>query len=427
MDPQTSLAQGMLADAVDIFECCILTWDFLPVVLPAYLLAGAIAAFVPVTKVLRYLGYQAKRWVAYGTAVCSGIVISMCSCNIVPLALSILRNGSGIGPAFALLFAGPALNLVTLVWTYQVFGGTFGTWRLFGTAFVALVIGGVMSLLFQREERKRQAEFAESGGPAALELELPELEKQHPQRSWALMAGLMVILILGAKGLPWALRIPVLLACTGTLVWMLNAWFEPGEVKLWLRETWGFFKMTMPVLIPAILLIAIAARHVPLEWFTQRADGTTPFFYLGDNSLRSTTLASIFASLMYFPILTEVPFVKAFLKQGMGVAPSLALLMGGPGVSTPGALLLARALGWKKMLAYMALQITGTVGVAYAFGRIHGDYQCPCLTGAEQHVNLEWVTAASGIFAVFLLATVFLMWRRSRNSTMGRAEVPEKR
>jgi len=180
----------------------------------------------------------------------------------------------------------------------------------------------------------------------------------------------------------------------------------------------------MPILIPAIILIAVAARHVPLEWFTQRADGTTPFFYLGDNSLRSTTLASIFASLMYFPILTEVPFVKAFLKQGMGVAPSLALLMGGPGVSTPGALLLARALGWKKMLAYMALQITGTVGVAYAFGRIHGDYQCPCLTGAEQHVNLEWVTAASGIFAVFLLATVFLMWRRSKNSTTGRAEVP---
>ena len=131
----------MLADAVDIFECCILTWDFLPVVLPAYLLAGAIAAFVPVTKVLRYLGYQAKRWVAYGTAVCSGIVISMCSCNIVPLALSILRNGSGIGPAFALFSPCPALNLVTLVWTYQVFV-TFGTWRSFGTAFVALVIGG---------------------------------------------------------------------------------------------------------------------------------------------------------------------------------------------------------------------------------------------------------------------------------------------
>jgi len=60
---------------------------------------------------------------------------------------------------------------------------------------------------------------------------------------------------------------------------------------------------------------------------------------------------------MYFPILTEIPFVKAFLKQGMGVAPAMAILLGGPGVSLPGAILIARFFGWKKMLVYEALEI----------------------------------------------------------------------
>ncbi|MFA0742548.1 permease [Fervidibacter sacchari] len=420
VQPQPNIAQEMLADAVDIFQCCILTWDFLPVVLPAYLLAGAISAFVPVEKVLRYLGYQAKRWVSYGTAVFSGVVVSMCSCNIAPLAMSIYKRGAGIGPAFAFLYAGPALNLVTLVWTFQVFGGLFGLWRLGGTIVSALVIGTVMALLFHREDAQRRTQFAQMGdqrlalnGGEPL-FELSELEQKHPYRSWFVMACLIVLLILGAKGLPWALRVPVLVVCAAALVWAFSNWFEPYEVKEWLLESWRFMKMTLPILVPAILLIAFAARKVPLDWFVTTAEGHKPFFFLGDNSFKATALASVFGSLMYFPILTEIPFVKAFLKQGMGVAPAMAILLGGPGVSLPGAILIARFFGWKKMLIYEALEISMDTLVAYSFGRMFGDYQCPCLTGAERHANIEWVTVASAIIAVAIVAAVLVAWRRTR-------------
>lgn len=411
MEPQPNIAKEMLADVVNIFECCILTWDFLPVVLPAYLLAGAIAAFVPVEKILRYLGYQAKRWIAYGTATFSGIVVAMCSCNIAPLAMSIFRRGAGIGPAFVFLYAGPALNLVTLVWTFQVFGGLFGVWRIGGIVVSGLIIGIVMSLLSRREEQQRQSSFTQPDEPV-LDGGMSDLERKHPYRSWFIMASLILLLILGAKGLPWALRIPVLILCAASLVWMLNVWFETYEVKEWLWETWRFMKMTLPILLPAILLIAFAARKLPLNWFTLGVEGEKPFFFLGDNSLRSTFLASAFGSLMYFPILTEIPFVKAFLKQGMGVAPALAILMGGPGVSLPGAILIARFFGWKKMLIYEVLEISLNAAVAYTFGRLYGDYKCPCLTGAERHANVEWVAVASALIATAIIASVFLAWRR---------------
>lgn len=411
MQPQPNIAQEMLADAVDIFQCCILTWDFLPVVLPAYLLAGAISAFVPVDKVLRYLGYQAKRWIAYGTAIFSGIVVSMCSCNIAPLAMSIYKRGAGIGPAFAFLYAGPALNLVTLVWTFQVFGGLFGLWRVGGTIVSALIIGIVMAWLFRGEEnRGAQATMATNGGTAVFALS--EFEQRYPYRSWFIMACLMVLLVLGAKGLPWALRIPALIGCTFALIYAFSNWFEPYEVKEWLLESWRFMKMTLPILVPAILLIAFAARKVPIDWFVTTAEGHKPFFFLGDNSLKATTLASIFGSLMYFPILTEIPFVKAFLKQGMGVAPAMAILLGGPGVSLPGAILIARFFGWKKMLIYETLEISLDIAVAYSFGVLFGNYQCPCLTGTERHANIEWVTVASAIIATAIIATVLIAWRR---------------
>lgn len=413
MSPQYNIAQEMLADAVDIFQCCILTWDFLPVVLPAYLLAGAISAFVPVEKVLRYLGYQAKQFIAYGTAVFSGVIVSVCSCNIAPLALGIYKRGAGIGPAFAFLYSGPALNLVTLVWTFQVFGGLFGVWRIGGTVLSALVMGAVMALLFRTEDAQRRFSFNQhSEQQVVFNGGVSELERKYPHRSWFVMACLIVLLILGAKGLPWALRIPALIACTFALVWAFSNWFEAYEVKEWLMESWRLAKMTLPILIPAILLIAFAARKVPLEWFVTTAEGEKPFFFLGDNSLKSTFLASVFGSLMYFPILTEIPFVKAFLKQGMGVAPAMAILLGGPGISLPGAILIARFFGWKKMLVYEALEIGMDTLIAYSFGRLFGEYKCPCLTGAERHANIEWVTVASAIIAIAIIAAVLIAWKR---------------
>jgi hypothetical protein len=99
----------------------------------------------------------------------------------------------------------------------------------------------------------------------------------------------------------------------------------------------------------------------------------------------------------------------------------MAILMGGPGTSIPGAILIARFLGWKKMLIYEALEMSCNLGVAYSFGRLYGDYQCPCLTGVEQHANLEWVAAASGMFAALLIASVLIVWRRSKSPTAGQA------
>ncbi|MCX7967439.1 MAG: permease, partial [Armatimonadetes bacterium] len=284
-------------------------------------------------------------------------------------------------------------------------------WRVGGTIVSALIIGIIMAWLFGKEEnRGTQTALSTDGGTMAFAIS--EFERRYPHRSWFVMACLMVLLILGAKGLPWALRIPALIGCTLALVWAFSNWFEPHEVKEWLLESWRFMKMTLPILVPAILLIAFAARKVPLEWFVTTAEGHKPFFFLGDNSLRATTFASIFGSLMYFPILTEIPFVKAFLKQGMGVAPAMAILLGGPGVSLPGAILIARFFGWKKMLVYEALEISLDIAVAYSFGVLFANYQCPCLTGAERHANIEWVTVASAIIATAIVATVLIAWRR---------------
>jgi len=70
--------------------------------------------------VLRYLGTGARKRTAYLAAALSGMVLSLCSCNVVPLFVSIYRRGAGIGPAFTFLFASPALGLLSAIFTFKV-------------------------------------------------------------------------------------------------------------------------------------------------------------------------------------------------------------------------------------------------------------------------------------------------------------------
>ena len=69
--------------------------------IPAFFIAGAIATFVSTNAVMKYLGAQAKRAVAYGVAASSGTILAVCSCTVLPLFAGIYARGAGLGPACA--------------------------------------------------------------------------------------------------------------------------------------------------------------------------------------------------------------------------------------------------------------------------------------------------------------------------------------
>ncbi len=81
---------------------------------------------------------------------------------------------------------------------------------------------------------------------------------------------------------------------------------------------------------------------------------------------------------MYFPMLTEIAFTKGLLLQKFAVGPALALLLGGPGLSLPGLLLVSRVAGWRKTVVYWITSVVLITAVAYFFGVRYGPYLCPC-------------------------------------------------
>ena len=128
---------------------------------PAFFIAGAISVFVSQQAVMKYLGAQAKKWVAYSVAAVSGTILAVCSCTVLPLFAGIYKRGAGLGPATAFLYSGPAINVLSIVLTARVLGFKLGLARAVGAILFSVLIGVCMAFIFRGEEEERQKGFAQ--------------------------------------------------------------------------------------------------------------------------------------------------------------------------------------------------------------------------------------------------------------------------
>lgn len=358
-----------LLGVVDVFSCCVLSWKAFTTMLPAFLLGGAIAAFAPTGLILYYLGPRSNQFRAYIAAGFSGFLLSLCSCSIVPLFASIYRRGAGIGPAFTLLFAGPSIHIVSAIFTFQVINPQLGLWRLVLTPIVGILIGLTMSLIYRNEQA------AQVTTQAATQL---HVDGRIAPRLWALFGLLLLTVTYGAWNMPWQPKVIGMVICAVLLIALTMRSFEAWERKEWLHETWALVKLVVPVLLPAVLIIGLVAAFIDVKlvshWVGTEAGGTGVW-----GLLKPILTAEVFGELMYFPILSEVAFVKAFLKLGMSVGPALAILVSGPGTSLPGAIIIARTVGWVKALLFEFLVIAFTAVFALLFASEVGQYLCACM------------------------------------------------
>ena len=376
--------------------------------LPAFWIAGAIAAFVSQGSVMRYLGPKAPKPLAYGVGSLAGTILAVCSCTVLPLFQGIYRMGAGLGPATAFLYSGPAINVLAIVMTAKVLGASIGFARAAGAVAFSVVIGLLMAFLFRDDERQKVATVAA----------LPEPEAGRPLTQtaafFATMIGILVFANWGAASqttgffasvfaVKWWLtsalaitfalmlwrwfaieltRIAVVTAAIVAtaialpghptapfLVGVLGlAWLTAGrddEAGEWFDQAWAYTKQIVPLLLGGVLVAGFLLGRpgheglIPSAWISG---------LLGGNAVFANLFAAVAGTFMYFATLTEVPIVQGLMGNGMGSGPALALLLAGPALSLPSILVLTSIFGLRKTLTYAALVVVMATLTGWGYG-----------------------------------------------------------
>lgn len=335
---------------------------------PAFFIAGAISVFVSQGAVLKHLGPQAKKSVAYPVAAVSGTLLAVCSCTVLPLFASIHRRGAGLGPATAFLYSGPAINVLAIILTARLLGAELGLARAVGAVVFAVVIGLLMQFVFRREEAERSA------GAAVV---LPgDGSARTLWQDGLVFAAMLGILVFANWGRPaagdtgiWAAIYSARWAMAGVLgiglVAGLSTWYRRDELVSWVDATWGFARLILPLLLAGVLLTGLLLGGpdgeglIPSVWVQQA---------VGGNSLAANLFASIAGGFMYFATLTEVPILAGLIGSGMGKGPALALLLAGPALSLPSMLVIRSVLGNKRTAVFVVL----VVGLSTLAGLVYG-------------------------------------------------------
>ena len=120
--------------------------------LPAFFIAGAMAALIPKETVTRFLGRSSSKVVSYPAAAAAGSLLAVCSCTIVPLFAGIHKKGAGLGPAITFLFFAPAANILALVYTGGIIGPDLAIARFVLSLIFGSGIGLIMALIFRADD-----------------------------------------------------------------------------------------------------------------------------------------------------------------------------------------------------------------------------------------------------------------------------------
>ena len=317
---------------------------------PAFFIAGAMAVLVTKGAVIKYFGIQAKRWVAYGVASVSGMLLAVCSCTVLPLFAGIYSLGAGLGPAVTFLYAGPAINILAIALTGAALGWHMWVARGVGAILFSIVIGIIMSALFIKTEQERLG---------SMEV-LPEETSEKPGAFLVAFFGVMVaILVVSTSKLAPGIKLAVDVGLLGVLAYMVRRYFIEGEFQSWMYETWSLVKLVVPTLLVGVFLVGMVTAVLPSRWISG---------FVGDNTLSANLVASVIGALFYFSTLTEVPIVKGLMDLGMNQGPALALLLAGPAVSIPNLLVIERIMGWKRTTAYFLLVVIMAALTGWLYG-----------------------------------------------------------
>lgn len=282
-----------------------------PYLLLGFLLAGLMHAFIPGQIYSRYLSKNSFSSVVY--AALFGIPLPLCSCGVIPTAMSLRREGASKGAAVSFLIATPQTGVDSIIATFSLMGLPFAIIRPIA-ALVTALFGGQMANVFDKTPIPEKGTVAQEhcccDDDDDCDCDCGCGHNDHEHQSFF------------------------------------------GKLKEALE--YAFVDMMADIgkwLLIGLIVAGLITVFVPASFFE----------IFADNSLLSMLLVLCLAVPMYLCATGSIPIAVALMLKGLTPGAGLVLLMAGPASNVASILVIRKVLGKKTQIIYLVSIIIGAV------------------------------------------------------------------
>lgn len=315
-----------------------------PYLLLGFFMAGLMHAFIPKKFYMKYLSGRSFRSVL--NAALLGIPLPLCSCGVIPTAMSLRKEGASKGAATSFLIATPQTGVDSIIATFSLMGLPFAIIRPI-IAFITALFGGALVNAVDKDKEATNAVTGTAGVSTANNHETSssccchnhEAEKQaeehscchhHHHHEEAAAASCCCHHEEATPDMPFGAKMRI--ALRYAFVDMME------DIGKWL--------------VIGIIIAALITAVVP----------DTFFAIFKDNTLLSMLLVLAISIPMYVCATGSIPIAVALMLKGLTPGAALVLLMAGPAANMASILVIRQRLGTRTLVAYLASIVGGAIG-----------------------------------------------------------------
>ena len=334
-----------------------------PYLLVGFLLAGLMHAFIPQQYYSKYLAKPNFRSVLNATLF--GIPLPLCSCGVIPTAMSLRKEGASKGAATSFLIATPQTGVDSIIATSSLMGVAYAIIRPLAALITALLGGSLVNTFDKNNDDTPNNEHVENHECHCHEHEeehhechCHEHEEHHEEEK--------------------------------SFVQKIKSALEYGFVDM--MEDIGKW------LIIGLIVAGLITVFVPAEAFK---------VFEGNTAL-SMLLVLAIAIPMYVCATGSIPIAVALIMKGLTPGAGLVLLMAGPACNMASMLVVKKVMGTKTLVIYLASIIIGSIafGAAIDFMQFNGiiDFTANLVNSAHSEEGSSWIAwISTGILIALLI------------------------
>ena len=348
-------------------------WEILMELAPWLFLGAAIAALLKLLLPAGFISRHVGRPTIGSTtkAVLLGIPLPLCSCGVLPTAISLKKEGASEGAAVGFLISTPQTGVDSIAVTCSFLGWPIAVFKVIA-AFLTGVIGGILVDLFNRGKVPPQDLASTMEGPANCDCQCScDSEDEEPEYGGSRWKSSMRYALDDLlRGIYRCLVVGILIAA------IIGVVVPPDYIAEY------------PALTGALGIIAILAIAVPL----------------------------------YVCSTGSVPIAASLIEAGMPIGSALVFLMAGPATNAATLGAVSRSFGRSITAIYLGVVLIGSVAFALVFQALMGNRLTDTVLSRDSDPSM-WIELIQYGSAIILIALIlrwtFLdirIWRQRRRS-----------